>query len=148
MQRATYLSWLDLNPSDQVTGLPVKEGDTALALDTKKNATSQALGLETDVKTARLLDKVLVDLDTGCRLPDGEVVGVLLGRPYEVQGGTESLVAPRQSRVNNVLAIAADGNKSSVRVVHQGRGVHFASAQLLYGEVDGLVVLDRGIYRG
>lgn len=105
--RLTYLLGLNLDPPDKTARLPVKERDAALTRDTKQRPARQPISLEPDIQTARLLGKVLVQLDARGRLADGKVVAVLLGRPDKVQRGAERLVAPRQTRVDDVLAVAA-----------------------------------------
>lgn len=107
LRRLTHLLRLDLNPPDETPSLPVKERDAPLARDTQKRPARQTISLEPDVETARLLGKVLVQLDARSRLADGKVVAVLLGRPDKVQRGAEGLVPPRQARVDDVLAVAA-----------------------------------------
>lgn len=54
---------LNLDSSNETTSSPVKERDTTLTCDTEKNTTVESLGLETNIETAALLDKVLEDLD-------------------------------------------------------------------------------------
>ena len=52
----TYTLWVDLNPSDKLTGLPVEKTDAALALDTKKHTTAETLGLEADIEHSLFLE--------------------------------------------------------------------------------------------
>jgi len=73
----TNLFWINLDSSYQAASLPVKKPNTALALNTKQNATSQTFRLETNIKSPSFLHKVLEDLDTCSRFSDGVVVAVI-----------------------------------------------------------------------
>jgi hypothetical protein len=77
VQFLTYLYRIDLDPSNQATGLPVKETNSTLSLNTKQNASSQALGLETNIKSTWLLNEILEDLDARRRLSDCIIVTLI-----------------------------------------------------------------------
>lgn len=59
---STHVLGLDFDPADELTRFPVKETDTALALDTEKHTTTEAFGLETNVEHGLLLE-IAEDLD-------------------------------------------------------------------------------------
>lgn len=55
---------LNFDSSNKTTSSPVKERDTTLTCDAEKNTAVESLGLETNIETAALLDKIFEDLDT------------------------------------------------------------------------------------
>lgn len=136
---------LNLDSANEAASGPVKKRDATLSCHTEKNATGQAISLKSNVKTTRLFSKVLVDLDSRRRLANGKVVAIFLRGPDEVKRGTKRFVTPRQSGVDNVLAVTADGNETSIGRVDQSLRVDFAGSEILGRQRNGITVLDFGI---
>ena len=65
--------------------------------------------------------------------------------PAKVKCAAESLVTKSKRSVDDVFAITADSDESTVGGVDKRLGVDFASTEILGGEGDWLVVLNRGI---
>jgi hypothetical protein len=81
-----YISRVDLDPSDQLSCVPVEKADAFLASDPEKSTAAQTLGLEADIKAgAGPFFEVTVHLDAGGRLPDGVVLVVFFRSPRKVQ---------------------------------------------------------------
>ena len=128
LQKGTHIDGVNFNPPDQASSLPVEKSNSTLALDTQEHATSKTLGLEANIKPASLLHKVLVDLDARRRLADRVVIAIVLRPPHKVLRRAERLVAPRQSGVDNILAVAADGDEAAIGRVNQRLWIDLARA--------------------
>ena len=131
--RPVNLLGLNFNTAHQVTSSPVEEGNTTLSSDTQQDTASEAIGLESNIEAASLFGKVLENLDTHGRFADGEIVAVLLGAPYEVESGSKGLVSPGKRSIDDVLAITADSDESTVGGVNQSLRVNFAGSEILGG---------------
>lgn len=127
-----------------MSSLPVVETDEAISTHSEQDTAMQTLGREAYVQSALFaFPKVLVNLDGCSALADGIVVRVILAAPGKVERGAESFVPPGERSVDDVLAIAADGNETSIRRVLKRAGVDFARSQVLGWQRERLAVFCR-----
>ena len=66
---------------------------------------------------------------------------MFLARPGEVQRGAEGLVAQGERGVDDVLAVAADGDEAAIGRVEEGLRIDFCTAKVFGRKSDGLAVL-------
>lgn len=116
-----------------MTRFPVKETDTALALDTEKHTTTEAFGLEANVERGLFLE-VAEDLDAHGRLANGVILVIFLGTPGKVKSLAESLISQSKSGVDDVFAITADGGKAAIRRMDESLGVDLGGSEILAGK--------------
>ena len=110
----TNLTRIDLYPSHEISALPIKIPNAPLALNTEQNATRQSLCLKAHIQPAPLFLKVSKDFDAKGRLPYRIIITIILRTTRKVQRLPKRLVAPRQRRVDDVLAITAHRNEAAI----------------------------------
>src|SRR5690348_12880471 len=98
-RRAAYLFRLHLDPPHESSRVPVEERHAPLTLHSEQHTTCQTLGLETNIDSTRLLNKVLVELDAGGGFANGKIIAVVLRGPHKVQGRAKGLIPPCQRSV-------------------------------------------------
>ena len=128
-----------LDAADKGARLPVVEGDGRAARHAQQVPAEDGFRGEGGAETDRLLE-VAVDDDLAAGLPGG-VVASAQGRPDEVQGRPEGLVAQGLGGVNDVVTVSHSGHEAAVGVVRQGRRLHLRGPQLPAGQGHLLTVL-------
>ena len=117
--------------------VPVEEANTALPAHAKEMAARKTFGLEADVDaTATFFFEVAEDLDSEAGFADGVVVGLGVDAPGEILGGAEGFVAPCEGSVDDVFAVSAYGDESTVGRVGERLRIDFAVAQILCAQID------------
>ena len=130
---------LDLDPPDQLVGLPVVESQPGHRLDSQQGSAVNCLCSKVRFEGLLFLE-VLEELDGGAALADG-VLRAVPG-PDELQRGAEAFVPERHGGVDDVLPVTADHDEPPVRIVLDCLGVHLTAAHVLHGERESLSVLD------
>lgn len=159
-ESGTHIPRLNINPPHNRPRLPIIKHDESHPLDTEQRAPINPIRRVPHLDQPHPLLEIAKHLDFGSRLPHGVRVGI--GSPGEAHSRTKRLVAPRQRGVDDVLAVAADGDEAAraprARLVKEGAreqkegdepavgrvlqrlGVHFRVAQLARGDRELLTI--------
>jgi hypothetical protein len=111
--KTTDIRGIHFNSPYNRSGLPIPEHDEAATPRTEQASTMYAVNGPTSgtalVDEPWALLEVAVDFYTGLALLDSVGVGVV--SPSKRSTSSERLVSPREGGVNDVFAIAADGDE-------------------------------------
>lgn len=119
----------DLDTTDRGARLPIVKVEEAAAPHSKKSTTVYSFGAVSRLDLHVLFLEVFVDLDP--RVGFANSVLVRIHGPHKLQSASEALVTPSQRSVDDVLAVSANDNETTVGAVNQGLRVDFAAAKLL-----------------
>jgi len=127
-QRSTYGLGSDIDLSNDTALGPIVEDYELVRTHGEQQATVDSFGREVGSDGLGLL-KVLEDLDLGGALAHGVLARVVA--PHELEASAEALVAPRECRVDDVLALAAHDHEAAVGVVLEHLREDLARAKVL-----------------
>lgn len=148
-QQSTHTSRIDLDPPNQLAGLPIPEEHKATSSRSEQGSSVHALDRDaggTALDQAGPLLEVPEDADLVLGFLNG--VGIGIASPGERGTASERLVSPSQRGVDDVFSISHSGNESSVRAVLETLRQHVGGAQLPRLDSQSLTVGDNIIGDG
>ena len=134
----------DIQSTNHAALIPIVEANEVHGANTEQSATVQTFGGE--VRAERILFReVLEQLDLTRTFTNGELARI--DAPREFNRTSKALISPRERGVNDVLAVSANGDESSVRIVRQTLRVEFTISEILHRQRQSLTVGDFVIRR-